>query len=118
MMDRETRIYVGVAQLELHVPEARSLKAKRSWTRPLVDRIRARHQVLVSEVSYQDLHQRAAFAVAALSTDVVDVEARLQRVEKTIFDSWAGHILCWEVEIMEMAAHPSHEVEYGNPQSI
>jgi len=117
-MENETRIYVGVAQLELHVPEARSLKAKRSWTRPLVDRIRARHQVLVSEVSYQNLHQRAAFAVVALSTDVVDLEARLRRVERTVHDNWAGHILGWDIEIIETAAHTADEVGYGEPEVI
>jgi uncharacterized protein YlxP (DUF503 family) len=41
-------VYVGVAHLELHLPEARSLKAKRGAVRPLVERIRNRHQVLVT----------------------------------------------------------------------
>jgi hypothetical protein len=32
---RMKKIYVGVARLGLHIPEARSLKAKRSHTRSL-----------------------------------------------------------------------------------
>lgn len=117
-MENGTRIYIGVAQLELHVPEARSLKAKRSWTRPLTDKIKARHQVLVSEVGFQDLHQRAAFAIAALSTDVVDIEARLQRVERTINENWPGHILAWQIEVVQLEGNEAHEVEYGNPQDF
>jgi uncharacterized protein YlxP (DUF503 family) len=94
-------IYVGVARLGLHIPDARSLKAKRSHTRSLVDRIRHRHQVVVMESDYQNLHQRAEFAICAISTDVVDLESRLQRVSATIDRTWSGHILGWEVEIIQ-----------------
>lgn len=95
-------IYVGVATLEVHIPEARSLKEKRAATRRLVDRIRSRHQVLVMEADGQDLYQRATFAIGALSTDGVDLEARFQRVERTIHETWAGHILTWDVEIIQL----------------
>ena len=57
-MANDSNIYVGVARLELHLPEARSLKAKRSWIRSLVERIRSRHKVLVIEAGGQDLYQR------------------------------------------------------------
>jgi len=95
-------VYVGVARLELHIPDARSLKAKRSHTRGLIERIRSRHKVLVLEVDHQDLHQRAAVVIAALSTDQVDLEARLHRVENTVNDTWTGHVLYWDVEIIQL----------------
>ena len=94
-------IYIGVAHLELHIPEARSLKAKRGPVRSLVEKIRSRHQVLVIEVDHQNLYQRARLAICALSTDPVDVEARLRRVEKTIDLNWTGHVLSWEIEIIQ-----------------
>ena len=94
-------IYIGVAHLELHIPEARSLKAKRGPVRSLVEKIRNRHQVLVIEVEHQNLYQRARLAICALSTDPVDVEARLRRVEKTIDLNWTGHVLSWEIEIIQ-----------------
>ena len=94
-------IYIGVAHLELHIPEARSLKAKRGPVRSLVEKIRNRHQVLVIEVDHQNLYQRARLAICALSTDPVDVEARLRRVEKTIDLNWTGHVLSWEIEIIQ-----------------
>jgi uncharacterized protein YlxP (DUF503 family) len=94
-------IYVGVAQLELHIPEARSLKAKRAPIRSLVEKIRNRHQVLVVEVDHQNLYQRAGLAVCALSTNPVDAEARLQRVRKTVDLNWSGHVLSWEVEVIQ-----------------
>ncbi len=98
-------IYVGVATCEVHIPEARSLKQKRGYTRQLVDRIRSRHQVLVVEAGGQDLYQRATFAIGALSTDPVDVEARLRRVERTVYETWSGNILLWEVEIIQLEGH-------------
>jgi len=99
-MDRN--IYVGVAMLEVHAPEARNLKQKRSSTRKLVDRIKNRHHVLVIEAGGQNTYQRAQFAISALSTDPVDLESRMQRVERTIHETWSGNILRWDVEIIQL----------------
>jgi len=101
-MSNNVNIYVGVARLELHIPDARSLKAKRSHTRGLVERIRSRQKVLVLEVDYQNLYQRASVVISALSTDPVDLEARLQRVENTVNDTWTGNVLGWDVEIIQL----------------
>ncbi len=98
----ERALYVGVARLDLHLPESRSLKEKRSHTRSLLERIRNRHQVLVIEADHQDLHQRATFAICGLSTDPVDLEARLQRVEQTVGSSWGGFVCGWTVEIHQV----------------
>ena len=94
--------YVGIAHLELHIPEARSLKAKRGPVRSLVEKIRNRHQVLVIEAGHQDLQQRSRLAICALSTSSVDIEARLRRVERTVDRNWSGHVLSWEIEIVQI----------------
>jgi uncharacterized protein YlxP (DUF503 family) len=94
--------YVGIAHLELHIPEARSLKAKRGPIRSLVEKIRNRHQVLVIEAGHLDLQQRSRLAICALSTSSVDIEARLRRVEGTIDRNWSGHVLSWEIEIVQI----------------
>jgi uncharacterized protein YlxP (DUF503 family) len=91
-----------VARLELHIPDARSLKAKRSVTRSLVQRLRSRHQVLVTEADQQGLYQRATLAICAISTSSVDLEARMQRVSNTVDESWSGHILSWDVELLQV----------------
>jgi uncharacterized protein YlxP (DUF503 family) len=95
-------LYIGVARLELHVPEARSLKGKRSHTRSLIERIRSRHQVLVVESGHQDLYQRAGVSICAMSTDVTDLEARMQRVSRTVDSTWSGNVLSWDVEIIQV----------------
>jgi uncharacterized protein YlxP (DUF503 family) len=98
----KNNVYIGVATLEVHIPEARSLKQKRSTTRKLVEKIRSRHQVLAIETDHQDLYQRAGFAISALSTDAVDLESRLQRVERTVHSTFSGSILTWDVEIIQV----------------
>jgi len=97
-----TRVYVGVIRFELHIPDARSLKAKRSVTRSLVQRLKHRHQILVLETDHQELYQRAAFAVCAISTDEVDLLARLQRVSRTVEGSYSGPILSWDQEVLQL----------------
>jgi uncharacterized protein len=46
---------VATLELDLHLPAARSLKAKRSVLRPLIEGLRHRYQVAVAEVDHQDL---------------------------------------------------------------
>lgn len=100
-MGTEKPILIGLARYELHVPDARSLKEKRAEIRRLVDRIRARHQVLVIEAGHQDLLQRAILAVSALSTSGRDLEQRLQRVDNTIDELFAGFITGRSSDIFE-----------------
>jgi uncharacterized protein YlxP (DUF503 family) len=59
---------IGVYTFELHLPAARSLKAKRQVVRRLKDRLRARHNVAVSELAeHGDLWQRASLAVVSVA---------------------------------------------------
>jgi uncharacterized protein YlxP (DUF503 family) len=97
----EQTIFVGVARLELHLPDATSLKGKRRHTRSLAERLRSRHQVLVIESGHQNLYQRAAFTICAISTNTVDLESRLQRVANTVDGTWSGNVLAWDVEILQ-----------------
>lgn len=101
-MSESTPLFIGLGRLELQIPEARSLKEKRNRTRSLIEKIRARHKVLLIESEHQKLHQRAGYAICAVSTDVGDIEARFGRVERTIDLNWDGRILLWEVEILQM----------------
>ena len=58
--------------------------------------------MLVIEAGHQDLQQRSRLAICALSTSSVDIEARLRRVEGTIDRNWSGHVLSWEIEIVQI----------------
>jgi uncharacterized protein YlxP (DUF503 family) len=71
---------VGVAVLELHVPESRSLKDKRRIVRSLSDRVHERLRMSVAETGFHDLHQRCEIGIAAVGTD----EAQLGRLFETV----------------------------------
>ena len=53
--------------LTLHIPEARSLKDKRSVVRSLVERLRHRLNVTAAEVGLQDDRRRAQVGFAVVS---------------------------------------------------
>lgn len=73
---------VGVLRLTFHIPHARSLKEKRSVVRRFRDRVRARFDVSIAEVGDQDLHQRAVFGVAVVSSDASVCDSVLEQVAR------------------------------------
>jgi uncharacterized protein len=60
---------VGLLQVELTIPSADSLKAKRMVLRSLKDRIRKNFNVSIAEVGDNDQWQSAVVAVALVSND-------------------------------------------------
>ena len=65
---------VGIYTIELHLPAARSLKAKRQVFRRLKDRLSSRYNVAVAEVpDHADLWQRGSltFVSVARTRDVL-----------------------------------------------
>lgn len=73
-------IHACLIRLEFFFPEAHSLKEKRFLLRRLKDRLRARFNVSIAEVGYQELWQRSVVALAAVSGD----RALLQQTEERI----------------------------------
>jgi len=71
---------VGLLTLELHIPDAHSLKDKRQIVRSLKDRLRRHFNVAVAEMEYQDVWQRSIIGVVTLSTAERHVEESLQLV--------------------------------------
>jgi len=71
---------VGLLILELHLPEAQSLKDKRQVLRSLKDRLRANFNVAVAELDFEDTWQRSVVGVVTLSNEEQHVEEALQKV--------------------------------------
>lgn len=84
---------VGVLLVELHIPTARSLKEKRAAIRPILDVARTRYRVAISEVGYQDLHQRAMLEVAAVASAQHVVTETLDAVERLIWSMAAAEVV-------------------------
>jgi uncharacterized protein len=60
---------VGVLQVELTIPSADSLKAKRMVLRSLKDRVRRNFNVSIAEVDENDQWQSSVLAVVVVSND-------------------------------------------------
>ena len=71
---------VGVLRLELHVPEAQSLKDKRSVIKRIKDQLRGRFNVAVAEVDANETWQRATVGVSAVGDQRAYVEGLLVEV--------------------------------------
>ena len=70
---------VGAALVELHVHGSRSLKQKRGVVRSVVQRVRDRFHLAVSEVGGQNTWQRAVLGIAAVGNDAEEVRKILNR---------------------------------------
>jgi uncharacterized protein YlxP (DUF503 family) len=71
---------VGLLTLELHIPDAQSLKDKRQIVRSLKDKLRGKFNVAVSELEYHDTWQRSVIGVVTLSNEEQHVEESLQKI--------------------------------------
>lgn len=79
---------IGVITFELQLNGSHSLKDKRHYVKSLKDRLRAKFNVAVSEIDYQDLWQRGLVAAVTVSPDRARAEQVLQLVERE-----AAHLL-------------------------
>ncbi len=74
--------YVALLRVELHFPEAGSLKTKRKDLQSVKALLHQRHGLTVAEVDHQDLWQRATLAAALTGGDLTRMEAAVDRVER------------------------------------
>ena len=71
---------VGTLFVEMHIPGATSLKAKRRVLQSIKANVRNRFNVSVSEVDFNDLWQRSAIGVAAVGPDRIFLEKELRSI--------------------------------------
>ncbi|MEV0650534.1 DUF503 domain-containing protein [Phytomonospora sp. NPDC050363] len=77
-------MFTGTAIFDLLLPgDSRSLKAKRSYIRPVIAALR-KIEVAVAEVGAQDLHGRAEIGVAVIAAESGHVTAVLDACERTV----------------------------------
>jgi hypothetical protein len=88
---------IGLLTLEIHIPDARSLKDKRQVVRSLKDRLRGRFNVAVAELDHQETWQRAQIGIVSLSNDPAHLEQSLRAVldeaEQLLGRELVGHDL-------------------------
>ncbi len=78
-------MHVLALELDLRFPSCQSLKDKRSVLRPVLDGLRNRHPVAVAEVDHQDLWQRAAIGIAAVSNAPTHASEIIDEAERFVW---------------------------------
>jgi len=91
---------VGLLTLELHIPDAQSLKDKRQVLRSLKDRLRREFNVAVAELDHQDVWQRSVVGVVTLSNEEKHVQKSLQQVLDAADDILGSFLIGQKVEIV------------------
>ncbi|MGC5050694.1 DUF503 domain-containing protein [Micromonospora sp. DT48] len=77
-------MYTATAVFDLLLPgDSRSLKAKRSYVRPIVAALR-RFEVSVAEVGALDLHGRAEIGVAVVAAEAAHAREVLDSCERLV----------------------------------
>lgn len=74
--------FVAILTVELHFPEAGSLKAKRHHLRSARDQLHNRFGAAVAEVEHHDLWQRATLTVACVARDAAGAEELADGAER------------------------------------
>jgi len=101
-VDVESPLFVALAEVELHLPGARTLKDKRQDIRSLVERLRHRLTVLVVESDHQELHQRAALAVSAMATDAEAARGTVARALDVVHETFSGVVLDERIKLVQV----------------
>jgi hypothetical protein len=78
-------MHAAALRIELHLPQARSLKDKRAMIRPIIEGSRHRFGVAAAEVGKQDLWQASELAFAAVASTAGHVEEVLGSVERFVW---------------------------------
>ncbi|MGI8742734.1 MAG: DUF503 domain-containing protein [Bryobacteraceae bacterium] len=73
---------IGVLTLELRLDDSHSLKDKRHTVKSLKDRLRAKFNVAVAEIGFQEMWQRSLISAVTVSSDHGHAEQVLQSVER------------------------------------
>jgi uncharacterized protein YlxP (DUF503 family) len=74
--------YVGILAVELHFPEAGSLKGKRKHLRSAKAQLQQRFGASVAEVDHHDLWQRARLTIACVARGHAELQQLLDGAER------------------------------------
>jgi hypothetical protein len=78
-------VHALALRVELHLPDVRSLKAKRSIIKPIVEGARGRYRVASAETGHQNTWQRAELGFAAVGSSPHHVTEVIDEVERFVW---------------------------------
>lgn len=91
---------VGICTVELHIPEAQSLKGKRQVVKSLTSRLRNRFNIAVAEIDEQDLWQKSILGIACVANESGMVNRTLDQVLNVIRGNPSLQLLRSHIELL------------------
>jgi len=73
-------LIVGLCTIELVIPEANSLKDKRSVLKSMLEGMRSRFNISAAEVEHMDVWRRATVGIACVSNSQTFIDQVLNKV--------------------------------------
>lgn len=91
---------VGLANIDIHIPESGSLKSKRQLLKRIKDRVKNKFNVSIAEVGHNDLWQRTTIGVSVVANDKKFANQVLSKVVEQINKENGLQILDYSIEIL------------------
>lgn len=95
------RPIIGLLSIELHFPDAQSLKAKRMVVKSIKDRLQRKFHVAVAETGYLDLWQRSELSVVSVSGARPVLESQLEAISRDLEDRFSSEVVGTSFELIE-----------------
>jgi len=90
---------VGLANIDIHIPQSGSLKSKRHVLKGIKDRVKKRFNVSIAEVDHNDLWQRTTLGVSVVANQKQFANQVLSQVVDFISKENGIQILDYSIEL-------------------
>jgi hypothetical protein len=91
---------VGLLTMDLHIPEANSLKSKRMVIKSLTDRIKTKFNVSIAEVDANNLWQRSVIGIALVANETQIINKVFEKIKNVVFNTHTVELLDSTVELL------------------
>ncbi|UCH45368.1 MAG: DUF503 domain-containing protein [Nitrospiraceae bacterium] len=91
---------VGLLTLDLHIPEANSLKSKRLVIKSLIDRVKNKFNVSISEVDAQNLWQRSVIGIAYVANETKIINQVFEKIRTLVLNTHSVEIINSTMEML------------------
>jgi uncharacterized protein YlxP (DUF503 family) len=91
---------IGLCTVELHFPEAQSLKSKRKILVSLITKLQNRFNISIAEIDESHLWQKAILGIASVANETARVNQTLDQVLNDIRANPSLELLRSQIELL------------------
>jgi len=95
-------VVVGVCRVDLRIPGNASLKGKRKVLRKIIDRVKNRYNISISEIGDNDLWQRSQLGLSVVGNDSRHINSSLDKIINFMEGMNVAEIIDSEIEIIHI----------------